>query len=135
LEKHPKLAPVSTATDGVFIAGACQGPKDIPDTVAQASGAAAQVLSMMGRGEIEVEAATCYVEEARCAGCRVCNTLCPMDAISFNEEMKKTSINDVLCKGCGTCAAACPSVAIVPRHFTDTQMLAEIEGALYDVRA
>ena len=135
LEKHPKLAPVSTPTDGVFIAGACQGPKDIPDTVAQASGAAAQVLSMMGKGEIEVEAATCYVEEELCAGCRVCNTLCPMDAISFNEEKKKTSINDVLCKGCGTCAAACPSVAIVPRHFTDAQMLAEIEGALYDVRS
>ena len=135
LEKHPKLAPMATPTDGIFIAGACQGPKDIPDAVAQASGAAGQVLSMMGKGEIEIESATCYVEEARCAGCRVCNTLCPMSAISFDEARKKTSINDVLCKGCGTCAAACPSAAIVARHFTDAQILAEIKGALYDVPA
>jgi heterodisulfide reductase subunit A len=135
LERHPKLAPVSTATDGIFIAGACQAPKDIPDAVAQASGAAAQAMSLIGRGEIEVEAATSWVDEAKCAGCRVCNTLCSLSAISFDEEKKVSVINDVLCKGCGTCAAACPSAAIVARHFTDEQLFAEIEGVLYDVRA
>jgi heterodisulfide reductase subunit A len=134
-ERHPKLAPVSTPTDGIFIAGACQGPKDIPDTVAQASAAASQVQSLMARGEIEVESATSMVDEQKCAGCRICNTLCSLSAISFDEERHISVINDVLCKGCGTCAAACPSAAIIARHFTDEQLFAEIEGALYDVRA
>lgn len=132
MERHPKLAPVSTPTDGIYIAGACQGPKDIPDTVAQASGAAGQVQAMLSRGEIEVESATSMVDERRCAGCRICNTLCPLNAISFDEVKKVSVINDVLCKGCGTCAAACPSAAIVARHFTDEQIFAEIEGILYD---
>jgi heterodisulfide reductase subunit A-like polyferredoxin len=132
-ERHPKLAPVSTPTDGIFIAGACQGPKDIPDTVAQASAAASQVQILMSRGVIDVEAATSFVDEAKCAGCRICNTLCPLSAITFNEERNLSVINDVLCKGCGTCAAACPSAAIVARHFTDEQLFAEIEGVLYDV--
>jgi heterodisulfide reductase subunit A len=135
LEKHPKLAPVATPTDGVFIAGACQGPKDIPDSVAQASAAAGQVLSLLGKGEIELEAATCFVDAEKCAGCRICNTLCPMDAIRFDAAAGKTVINEVLCKGCGTCAAACPSAAITARHFTDAQLMAEIAGALYDLRA
>ncbi len=108
-ERHPKLAPVSTATDGIFIAGTCQGPKDIPDTVAQAGAAASAVQSLISRGEIEVESATSIVDAEKCAGCRICNTLCSLTAISFDEEKKVTVINDVLCKGCGTCAAACPS--------------------------
>jgi heterodisulfide reductase subunit A2 len=135
MERHPKLAPVSTPTDGVYIAGACQGPKDIPDTVAQASAAASQVQALMSRGEIEVESATSIVEEEKCAGCRICNTLCSLNAISFDEARKISVINDVLCKGCGTCAAACPSAAIVARHFTDEQLFQEIEGVLHDVRA
>ena len=134
-ERHPKLAPVSTPTDGIFIAGACQGPKDIPDTVAQASAAASQVQSLISQGEIEVESATSMVDSTKCAGCKICNTLCSLSAISFDEENHISVINDVLCKGCGTCAAACPSAAIIARHFTDQQLFAEIEGALYDVRA
>jgi heterodisulfide reductase subunit A len=134
-ERHPKLAPVSTPTDGIFIAGACQGPKDIPDTVAQASAAASQVQSLMGKGQIEVESAVSVVDDTKCAGCRICNTLCSLSAISFNEEKKVSVVNDVLCKGCGTCAAACPSSAIIAKHFTDEQLFAEMEGMLYDVRA
>jgi heterodisulfide reductase subunit A len=134
-ERHPKLAPVSTATDGIYIAGTCQGPKDIPDTVAQAGAAASAVQSLISRGEIEVESATSIVDAEKCAGCRICNTLCSLSAISFDEEKKVTVINDVLCKGCGTCAAACPSSAIIARHFTDEQLFAEIKGVLYDVRA
>ena len=135
IEKHPKLAPVSTATEGVYIAGACQSPKDIPDTVAQASAAAAQVLSLMSRGEIEVEAATANIHEELCSGCRVCNTMCPYSAISFDDDKHVSRVNDALCKGCGTCVAACPSSAIFAQHFTDQQIFSEIEGVLHDVRA
>jgi heterodisulfide reductase subunit A len=130
IEKHPKLGPVSTATDGVFIAGACQSPKDIPDTVAQASAASSAVLSMIMRGQIEIEAATAEIDEERCSGCRICNNLCPYLAIRFDEEKKVSVINEALCKGCGTCVAACPSNAITAKHFGNEQILAEIEGLL-----
>ena len=133
-ERHPKLAPVSTATEGIFIAGVCQGPKDIPDTVAQASAAASQAQTLICMGEIEIEAATAFVNDEICSGCRICNTLCSLSAIRYDEEKKISVINDVLCKGCGTCAAACPSAAITARHFTDQQIFSEIEGVLYDVR-
>ena len=130
LEKHPKLDPVATTTDGIFIAGCCQSPKDIPDTVAQASAAAARVLAMINKGSVEVESATSVIEETLCSGCKTCISLCPYNAISFNEEKKVSVINEALCKGCGTCAAACPSGAITSRHFTAEQIMAQIEGAM-----
>jgi heterodisulfide reductase subunit A len=130
LEKHPKLDPVATTTDGIFIAGCCQSPKDIPDTVAQASAAAARVLAMISKGSVEVESATSVIEETLCSGCKTCISLCPYNAISFNEEKKVSVINEALCKGCGTCAAACPSGAITSRHFTAEQIMAQIEGAM-----
>jgi len=130
LERHPKLDPVATTTDGVFIAGCCQGPKDIPDTVAQASAAAARALANAVRGTVEIEPTTAVVDEEICGGCRTCNPLCPFGAISFVEEARVSRVNEALCKGCGVCAAACPSGAISARHFTTQQLLAEIEGAL-----
>ncbi|MCL4535167.1 MAG: CoB--CoM heterodisulfide reductase iron-sulfur subunit A family protein [Bacteroidetes bacterium] len=130
LERHPKLDPVASMTDGVFVAGCCQGPKDIPDTVAQAAAAAVRAVGLMNKGKIQVEAATSMVQAELCSGCRVCNKLCPYSAITFDEEKKVSVINDAVCKGCGVCAAACPSDAIVSRHFTDAQILAEIEGVL-----
>jgi len=130
LEKHPKLDPVATTTDGVFVAGCCQGPKDIPDTVAQASAAAARVLAMISKGNVEIESATAVVDEEHCAGCMICIDLCPYKAISFDEEKKVSRINEALCKGCGTCVAACPSGAISGKHFTTEQIMAEIEGVL-----
>jgi heterodisulfide reductase subunit A len=130
LEQHPKLAPVSTTNDGVFIAGACQGPKDIPDAVAQASGAAGKALGLIARREVEVEGTTATVREELCSGCRCCLTLCAYNAISFDAERRRSAINEVLCKGCGTCVASCPSAAIEARHFTDEQIFAEIEGLL-----
>jgi len=133
IEKHPKLGPVSTATDGVFIAGACQSPKDIPDTVAQASAASSAVLSMITREKIEIEAATAEIDEELCSGCRICNNLCPYLAIRFDEEKKVSAINEALCKGCGTCVAACPSNAIKAKHFDNRQIMAEIEGILSSV--
>ncbi len=130
IEKHPKLGPVSTATDGVFIVGACQSPKDIPDTVAQASAASSAVLSMIMREKIEIESATAEIDEEKCSGCRICNNLCPYLAIRFDEEKTVSVINEALCKGCGTCVAACPSNAIKAKHFSNKQIFAEIEGIL-----
>jgi len=134
LERHPKLEPVATASDGVFVVGCAQGPKDIPDTVAQASAGAAEALSLIDRGKVEIEAATAVVNEELCSGCKICLALCPYNAITFDEEKKVTEINDILCKGCGVCVAACPSGAITGRHFTDKQIFAEIEGLLADIK-
>jgi heterodisulfide reductase subunit A len=130
IEQHPKLAPVSTTSDGIFIAGGCQGPKDIPDTVAQGSAAAGKALSLISRREIEIEANTATVVEEYCSGCKTCLDICPYNAISFDEEKKRAVTNEALCKACGTCAATCPSSAIRPRHFADDQICAEIAGLL-----
>jgi len=129
-EKHPKLDPVTTMTDGIFIAGCCQGPRDIPDTVAQASAAAARVLALINKGKVEIEADTAFIDEAKCSGCRICNLMCPYNAISYIEKDKVSRINEALCKGCGTCVAACPSNAITHKHFTNDEINAEIEGIL-----
>jgi len=129
-ELHPKLGPLATASDGIFIAGCCQGPKDIPDSVAQAQGAAALSLSLISRKKIEIEPTVAVVNESACTGCRTCEELCAYSAVSFNEERKSAFVNDVLCKGCGTCAAACPVAAIRVQHFTPDQIIAEIEGIL-----
>jgi len=130
LERHPKLDPVATMTAGVYIAGCCQGPKDIPDTVAQASATATRVLALISKGRVELEAATAVIDEEKCSGCRICNLLCPYSAISFIEDEKVSRINEALCKGCGTCVAACPSAAITHRQFTMEEITAEIEGVL-----
>ncbi|HSB13564.1 MAG TPA: CoB--CoM heterodisulfide reductase iron-sulfur subunit A family protein [Bryobacteraceae bacterium] len=130
LERHPKLAPVNTFTDGVFLAGCCQGPKDIPDTVAQAGAAAAEAFSLIDAGFIEVEPNTAYVLEEDCSGCKTCVGLCPYSAIRFLEEKKKAHINEVLCKGCGTCVAACPSGSIGQNLFEDDEIFEEIRGVM-----
>ena len=132
LERHPKLAPVNTFTDGIFIAGACQGPKDIPDTVAQAGAAAAEADALIDSGFIELEPNTAFVLETECSGCKSCVPLCPYKAITFDEQLKKAKINEALCKGCGTCAASCPSGSIVQNLFEDSEVFQEIEGILAD---
>jgi heterodisulfide reductase subunit A len=135
LERHPKLAPVETTTDGVFLAGACQGPKDIPDSVAHGSAAAAAALSLMDAGVVELEPYTTFVIPEKCGGCRTCEGLCPYGAIGMVEfaDGIVAHINEVLCKGCGACAAACPAGAAIQHGFTDEQVIAEIEGALMEV--
>jgi heterodisulfide reductase subunit A len=130
LERHPKLAPVNTFTDGVFLAGCCQGPKDIPDTVAQAGAAAAEALALIDVGYMEIEPNTAYVVEEECSGCKTCISLCPYHAISFVEAKLKAEITAVLCKGCGTCVAGCPSGSIRQNLFEDDQIFEEIEGVL-----
>ncbi|MBN1121940.1 MAG: CoB--CoM heterodisulfide reductase iron-sulfur subunit A family protein [Anaerolineae bacterium] len=131
-EKHPKLDPVATMTDGVFIAGACAGPKDIPESVEQGAAAAARVLTLIGQGEIEIEPIRATIDEDRCSGCRICNNLCPYSAIEFVEDLGVSRVNPALCKGCGTCVAACPSQVIEGQHFTFDSIMAQIEGVLYD---
>jgi heterodisulfide reductase subunit A2 len=133
LERHPKLAPVSTFTDGIFLAGCCQGPKDIPDSVAQAGAAAAEAFSLIDKGHIEQEPNTAFVVEAECSGCKSCIPLCPYTAISLLPEKKKAYINETLCKGCGTCVASCPSGSIVQNLFEDAEIYSEIEGLLAPV--
>ena len=128
MEKHPKLEPFSTATDGVFLAGACQGPKDIPDAVAHGAAAASTAMALIARGEVEVEAATAEVNEEACSGCKVCQDICPYGAIGFDADRRVAVINASLCKGCGTCVATCPSSAIIGRHFTDAQVVAQIDA-------
>ncbi|KKL94627.1 hypothetical protein LCGC14_1862760, partial [marine sediment metagenome] len=130
MEAHPKLRPVDTLTEGIFIAGTVQGPKDIPDAVAQAKGAASGAATLMARGEVEIEPYYSKVLSYRCAGCKSCLSLCPFSAITFNEFEKIAEINEILCKGCGTCVAACPSEAIVQNQFDDIQILPMIETAI-----
>jgi heterodisulfide reductase subunit A len=130
LERHPKLAPVSTFTDGVWLAGTCQGPKDIPETVAQAGAAAAEALALLDRGYVEVEPDTAWIDAETCSGCKTCIPMCPFSAIDRDEDRGIAVINEVLCKGCGTCVAACPSGAAQQNLFTDEQIYEEIEGVL-----
>jgi len=130
LEKHPKLAPVETASDGVFLAGACQGPKDIPDTVAQASAAAAAALALIDAGQIELEPNIAWIDEEMCSGCRTCISLCPYQAIRPDLERNIAVVDPALCKGCGTCVAACPSGAAKQHLFSDEQIEQELEGIL-----
>ncbi len=129
-EEHPKLAPVSTPSSGVFLAGACQGPKDIPDTVAQAKGAAAECLALSSAGQVQVSPMISSIDPDICVGCKLCITLCPYGAIEFNEFNRVSEVNRAVCKGCGSCSGGCPSGAAKVKHFTDKQIFAEIDGLL-----
>ena len=130
IEKHPKLDPVATMTEGIFIAGCVQGPKDIPTSVAQGAAASARILGRIQQGEIALEPVRASVTEAKCSGCRICNDLCPFSAIIFHEDRMVSEINPALCQGCGTCVAACPAGAITGTGFSNEQILSQIEGLL-----
>ncbi|MCL4249862.1 MAG: CoB--CoM heterodisulfide reductase iron-sulfur subunit A family protein [Anaerolineae bacterium] len=134
-ERHPKLDPVATMTEGIFIAGTCQGPKDIPASVSQGEATAARVLGLIGKGEVQIEPVRAQIDEDRCSGCRICNNLCPYNAIDFIAEKGVSRVNPAQCKGCGTCVAACPSQVITGQHYTYDSIMSQIEGLLYDVRS
>jgi len=128
LERHVKLDPVATPTDGVFIAGCCEGPRDIPDTVAQAEATAAKALSLISKGTITLEAAISSVDEAICHGCGRCEEICTFHApkVTAKNGTLVSSINETLCKGCGACAVVCPTGAISIKHFTKDEILAQV---------
>ena len=130
IEKHPKLDPVATMTEGIFIAGCAQGPKDIPASVAQGAAAAARVLGRIQQKEIALEPVRASIDADRCSGCRICNNLCPFNAIVFHEDRGVSEVMAALCQGCGTCVAACPAGAISGTQFSNEQVLAQIEGLL-----
>lgn len=128
-EAHPKLRPVETSTAGVFLAGACQGPRDVPDTVAHAGAAALEAVRLFNQGEVTISPTVAVVEAAACVGCGECIPVCPYTAIFRNGD-KKAEINAALCQGCGTCVATCPAGAITALHFTDEEIVAQIDGLL-----
>ena len=128
LEKHPKLGPVETATDGILLAGACQSPKDIPDSVAQAGAAAAAALALIDQGTVILSPSVALLNSSRCAGCGQCAAACPYEAIALKDGV--ASINVYQCKGCGTCAAACPNKAMTLIHYDDESLVSELIGAL-----
>ncbi len=134
-EAHPKLRPVETNTEGVFLAGCAQGPRDVPDTVAHAGAAASMAIALLNRGEVTISPTVANVNEKLCSACKTCLSVCPYQAISFDVEANVARVNDALCKGCGTCVAACPAAAITGRHFSDEQIIATIEGLLREPAA
>jgi heterodisulfide reductase subunit A len=137
-ESHPKLRPVETNSAGVFLCGACQGPKDIPESVAQASAAAAKVLIMFSQDQLTREPEIAHVDESLCAACCMCVQSCPYEAIAIEEILdrhgnlvKNTArVNPGLCMGCGTCVAVCPSKSIDLAGFTEEEVYAAIESLL-----
>ncbi|MBU0517116.1 MAG: FAD-dependent oxidoreductase, partial [Proteobacteria bacterium] len=129
LEAHPKLRPVDTAIRGVFLAGCAEGPKDIKETVTQASAAASRANILMAQGQVTVPAITARVVADACKGCGMCVEVCPYKAISLEGDPAKAVIIEAACAGCGGCAAECPFGAIEMRHFTDEQILGQIEAA------
>jgi len=133
LEAHPKLRPVDTPTAGVFLAGTCQGPKDVHTSVSQAKAAASSVAALLSKGKIRVESAIAHVNEDYCGGCRICESVCPYGAIEMkilSEGKISAVISEVTCMGCGVCGSACPAGAITMRHFTDQQLLAQVRSLL-----
>jgi heterodisulfide reductase subunit A len=133
LEAHPKLNPCGTTTAGVFLAGVCQGPKDIPDTVAQAEGAASAASIPIHKGQVELEPYFAQCIEEKCAGCGMCVNLCPYSALALVEKeggRKVMQVTEAKCKGCGTCGGFCPGGAIRMQHFTTPQIVAQIDAFL-----
>jgi heterodisulfide reductase subunit A len=133
IEAHPKLKPVDSPSDGVFIAGGAEAPKDIRETVTQASAAAGRAAGLMLRREVRIEPLFAVVDPESCNACGTCATRCPYQAISIGKDKKTPArVNPALCKGCGTCAADCPQDSISMTNFTDAMILRQIDVALQD---
>ena len=133
IEAHPKLRPVDTPNDGIFIAGGAESPKDIRESVTQASASAGRISKLLSKGEFHVDPLFAYVDPDKCTYCGICMTRCPYNAVSVDKEKKTPArINPVLCKGCGTCAADCPTDAISMTNFTDVMIFRQIDIALRD---
>lgn len=133
-EAHPKLRPVESLTSGIFLAGAAQAPKDIPEAVGQGSGAASKAISILSVDQLLHEPLVAYVDENACSGCGICLPMCPYDAISLNERTGVAEINEILCEGCGSCVSACPSGAASLRNFSDGQIGNMISASLAEFK-
>ena len=137
-EAHPKLRPVESPTAGVFLSGVCQGPKDIPETVAQAGAAAVKVIGLLAKDKLKTNPCTAKPDELRCNGCSQCANVCPYGAISYTtklindhgirEERRLAQVNSALCQGCGACTVACPSGAMDLQGFSNRQIIAEVDA-------
>jgi heterodisulfide reductase subunit A len=128
MEAHPKMRPVDTPTGGIFLAGCAEGPKDIKDSVTQASAAASRANILMAQGKVTVEAITALVNPDKCQGCGLCTKVCPFSAIKLDPETKIAQVIEASCAGCGTCAGECAFSAITMNHFTDEQIQSQIEA-------
>jgi heterodisulfide reductase subunit A len=127
LEAHPKLRPVDTFVNGIYIAGCCQGPKDISDTVSQASGAASKVAAILTKKDLENDPLIASVDPDVCMGCGVCVQVCPYSARTLNELTKIAEVDEALCAGCGACIIACPSNASIHKNYTKQQLIHMID--------
>jgi heterodisulfide reductase subunit A len=128
MEAHPKLRPVDAATGGIFFAGCAEAPKDIKDSVTQAGAAAARAGILMAKGKVTVEAITPIYLAEKCKACGLCVKVCPYNAISLDKDSKLIHIVEAACGGCGTCAAECPFGALTQSHFTDEQLIAQVDA-------
>lgn len=129
-ELHPKLKPVNSKIEGIFICGAAQGPKDIPDSIAQASAAAARANIPLAKGYVIIDLMVADVNKELCTACAICVDVCPFAALEMNEEENVAEVNPLKCKGCGTCCGACPTGAIQLAHYRDDQIIAQVKGIL-----
>lgn len=127
LEAHPKLRPMDTFVNGIFIAGCAQGPKDIADTVAQASGAASRAAGILTQEELENDPLIAWVDPEVCVGCGVCVEVCAYSARNLNEVLGIAEVDDALCTGCGACVSACPSNACTHKNYTKQQLIRMID--------
>ena len=141
LEAHAKLRPVESPTAGIFLAGCCQGPKDIPETVAQSSGAAAKAICLLVKDKLKNDPCTAQPDENACNGCGQCQNVCPYGAISYIDKDFRgpnrttitrhvSQVNSAMCHGCGACTVACPSGAMDLKGFSNKQILAEVDSVL-----
>lgn len=129
-EAHPKMDPIGTTTRGIYLAGCGQAPRDVPDTVAQASGAAGKVITLFSRDTLSLDPMTVYVDEELCAGCGLCVSVCAYEARSLDEKKKIAIVNEALCKGCGACMVACPNSACVHKNFSKKQILKMVDSMI-----
>jgi len=133
MEAHPKLRPVDAATGGIFFAGCAEAPKDIKDSVTQASAAAARAGILMAKGKVTVEAITPIFYPEKCKVCGLCVKVCPYNAITLNKDLKRIELIEAACGGCGTCAAECPFGALTQKHFTDEQIIAQVDAVTENI--
>jgi len=138
-EAHPKLRPVESPTAGIFLSGACQGPKDIPETVAQASAAASKVIGLLVKNKLTCNPCVAQADELMCNGCSSCEKVCPYGAITYSDKefrgpnrttliRRVASVNPAVCQGCGACTVACPSGAMDLKGFSTRQIMAEVDA-------